>query len=462
MKIVICASEVVPFAKTGGLADVAGALPLALEKEGHDVVIVMPGYRQIDKEKFGIQKINHDISFCVIGNNIKVYFIESQQYFDRQGLYQDENGDYKDNLERFAYYCRRTLHLLKEINFPCDIIHVHDWQASLISVYLRTVYSGDKFFKNTRSLLTVHNIGYQGVFSKDEFLRLGLDWELFDVEGIEFYGKINILKGGLVFSDLINTVSPTYSKEIKMREFGFGLEGVLNKRSQSLYGILNGLDYSIWNPQEDNLIASKYSYLDPGRKAINKADLQRSCNLSVLSNAPLFGLVSRLAEQKGIDILSETIEDVCKMGSQIVILGVGDFKYENLLKRAAKRFPEAISLNIRFDDSLAHKIYAGSDFFLMPSRYEPCGLGQMIALKYGSIPIVFKTGGLADTVTRKNGFYFTSYSTDDLIVAVKKAISLFSDKNKFSTFVSQVMKCDFSWKKAAKEYVRLYEKATGK
>jgi len=459
MKIAICASEVVPFAKTGGLADVAGALPIALKKQGYDVIIIMPGYHQVDAKKFNIRKLNCDISYCVTENNIKVYFIESQQYFGRKGLYQDENGDYRDNIERFAYYCRRALHLLKEVNFSCDIIHAHDWQASLIPVYLKTVYSKDEFYSNMRTVLTIHNIGYQGIFSKEEFLKLGLDWRVFNIEGLEFYGKINILKGGIVFSDLINTVSPGYAKEIMTAEFGFGLEGLLSKRSRYLYGILNGLDYDIWDPEKDEFIISKYSLAEPEKKRPNKADLQRACNLPVLDRAPLFGIVSRLAEQKGFDILSEAIEDICKMGAQIVILGSGELKYENLLKRAAGNFSDSVSFNIRFDDPLAHKIYAGSDFFLMPSRYEPCGLGQMIALRYGNIPVVYKTGGLADTVNSKNGFLFSSYNKGDLLKAVKRAISVFSDKDKFSKLIFCAMKYDFSWERAAKEYIKLYEKA---
>ncbi|MBM3243647.1 MAG: glycogen synthase, partial [Candidatus Omnitrophica bacterium] len=429
MKIAMCVSELVPFAKTGGLADVAKALSVALEKEGQDIVIIMPKYKQINKEEFKLEKICADIYYSVIGRNIKVYFIENEKFFSREGLYQDENGDYADNLRRFAYFCRRSLSLLKELEFKADIIHLHDWQSALVAVYLKTVYSRDTFFKGTRTLLTLHNLGYQGIFSKDEFSELGLDWDLFDVGGLEFYGNINLLKGGIVFADLINTVSPTYRKEIMTQEFGFGLEGVLSKRSSSLYGILNGLDTDIWDPAKDKLISFNFSSSDSKNKARNKKDLRQTCNLPGFKDLPLIGIVSRIAQQKGFSILLEGIEEILNIGVQLVILGTGDPQCQHRLKYAAKRYPESISVNFKFDDPLAHKIYAGSDIFLMPSSYEPCGLGQMIALKYGTIPVVFKTGGLADTINPTNGFLFTSYNKIDLIKAVKAAVRVYKDKD---------------------------------
>ncbi len=467
MKIVICASEVVPFAKTGGLADVTGALPLALEKEKQEVIIIMPRYKAMDSVKFssvGVKprRLKDDVSYSVIGDNIKVYFIENDQYFNRDGLYGDKKGDYNDNLDRFAYYCRRSLHLLKEIKFQPDIIHVHDWQSALVPVYLKTIYASDRFYKDTRTVLTIHNIGYQGLFLKEEFLKLGLEWDLFNMEELEFYGKINILKGGMVFSDVINTVSPTYAKEIETKEFGFGLEGVLTKRHASVFGILNGLDYDIWNPQTDNLIAENFSSLKPDGKARDKEGLQALCNLPKAKNVPLFGIVSRLAEQKGFDILAEGIDEICKMGIQMVILGTGDLKYHQILEEMVKKYPKVISLHLKFDDSLAHKIYAGSDIFLMPSKYEPCGLGQLIALRYRTIPLVFKTGGLADTVNSANGFIFDSYNKVDLVKTIAKAIAGFSDKKKWDTLMSRAMKCNFSWGVSAKKYLELYAKAKEK
>ncbi|MCM8800481.1 MAG: glycogen synthase GlgA [Candidatus Omnitrophica bacterium] len=460
MKIAMCASEVVPFAKTGGLADVLGALPLALEELDQQIILVMPKYKVISDAKFNIQSLKGNILYSTIGKNIKVYFIKHQKYFNRDGLYQDKKGDYKDNLDRFAYYCRATLALIKKIDFKPDIIHCHDWQSALIPVYLKNLYKDDPFYKNTKTVLTIHNLGYQGLFPKEEFPKLGLSWELFNMDMLEFYGKINILKGGIVFSDLISTVSQTYSKEIQTKEFGFGLEGVLGKRKDSLFGILNGLDYSIWNPQNDKFITTNYSLNNLEDKYKNKRELQKICNLPLKKEIPLLGIVSRLAQQKGFDILLEAMEEIAKMEIQMVILGVGDLKYHQLLQDIARRFPKILSLHLKFDDPLAHKIYAGSDIFLMPSRYEPCGLGQMISLKYGTIPLVFKTGGLADTVNEKNGFVFENYTKEDLLKTIKQAIDTFKNKERWLMLMRNAMQCNFSWFESAKRYIQLYERAT--
>ncbi|OGX39737.1 MAG: hypothetical protein A2984_03655 [Omnitrophica WOR_2 bacterium RIFCSPLOWO2_01_FULL_41_12] len=459
MKILLAASEVVPFAKTGGLADVAGALPLALEDLGQEVIIAMPYYKVIQNSKFKIQKLKADVSYAIIGRNIKVYFIENNTYFNRDGLYGDKTGDYNDNLDRFSFYCKKTLQLLKEINFKADIIHCHDWQSALIPLYLKAHYADDPFFKDIKTVLTVHNIGYQGLFPAQEFSKLGLDWKLFSMQGLEFYGQINILKGGMVFSDIINTVSPTYSKEIKTKEFGFGLEGVLNQRNDSVFGVLNGLDYSVWNPDNDRFIAKNYSCGNLEDKYKNKADLQKICNLPQKANIPLFGIVSRLAEQKGFDLLSFGIDKICKMNLQLVILGTGDLKYHVLLENMVKKYPKVISLHLKFDDGLAHKIYAGSDIFLMPSKYEPCGLGQMISLRYGTIPLVFKTGGLADTVTEDNGFVFDVYKKEALIKTMNKAINAFGKKRNWKELILRAMQYNFSWVESAKKYIELYVKA---
>lgn len=461
MRIVLAASEVVPFAKTGGLADVAGALPLALEELNQEVIVVMPKYKAIQDSKFKSQRIKQDISCSIIGNNIKVYFIENDAYFNRDGLYGDKSGDYKDNLDRFSYYCKRTLELLKEINFKPDVIHCHDWQSCLIPVYLKTLYAQEPFYKDTKAVLTIHNIGYQGLFPKEQFPRLGLDWSYFNMEMLEFYGKINLLKGGMVFCDIINTVSPTYSKEIQTKEFGFGLEGILSTRRKSLFGILNGLDYFIWNPETDKFIAKNYSADNIEDKYKNKEDLQKICKLPCKKEVPLLGIVSRLAEQKGFDILAEAIEKICKMKLQLVILGTGDLKYHVLLENIVKKYPKVISLHLKFDDVLAHKIYAGSDIFLMPSKYEPCGLGQLISLRYATIPLAFKTGGLADTVTEDNGFIFDNYSKDGLIRAMGKAIKTFASVKKWNALILKAMTYNFSWQESAKKYIKLYEKAKG-
>lgn len=459
MKIAICASEVVPFAKTGGLADVTGALPLELESLNQEAIIIMPRYKAIQEPKFSVQRLKPDISYAVVGKNIRVYFIEKDLYFNRDGLYGDKTGDYKDNLDRFSYYSKRALDLLNEINFKTDIIHCHDWQSALIPVYLKTLYTGNPFYQNTRTIFTIHNIGYQGMFSKEEFPKLGLDWKFFNMETLEFYGKINLLKGGIVFSDTINTVSPTYSKEIQTKEFGYGLEGILIKRKKDVFGILNGLDYSIWNPKTDKFIIKNYSLQNLQDKYKSKKDLQNICKLPVKTDVALFGLVSRLAEQKGFDILADAIEKICKMNLQLVILGTGDLKYHVILEDIVKKYPKIISLHLKFDDSLAHKIYAGSDVFLMPSKYEPCGLGQLISMSYGTIPLVFKTGGLADTVTENDGFVFDKYKKEDLLKTIDKAIKAFKDKKKWLRIMQRAMQNNFSWKESAQRYLALYEKA---
>lgn len=459
MKILLAASEVVPFAKTGGLADVTGALPLALEGLGQEVIVVMPAYKVVHSSQFTFHSISADIEVTKIGKNIQVYLIKNDDYFNRDGLYGDKNGDYKDNLDRFSFYCKKTLELLKALNFKADIIHCHDWQSALIPVYLRALYADDPFFKGIKTVLTVHNIGYQGLFPREEFSKLGLNWSLFSMQGLEFYGKVNILKGGMIFSDIVNTVSPTYSKEIETKEFGYGLEGVLNQRRNSVFGVLNGLDYSIWNPENDKFLAKNYSAKNLEDKYINKEELQKICNLPAKKDIPLFGIVSRLAEQKGFDLLSQAVNKICKMDLQLVILGTGDLKYHTILEEIAKKYPKVISLHLKFDDALAHKIYAGSDIFLMPSKYEPCGLGQMISLRYGTIPLVFKTGGLADTVTEDNGFVFDAYKKEALIKAIQKAIIAFGNKGKWKELILRAMRCNFSWAESARKYLELYARA---
>jgi len=420
MKIAMLASEVVPFAKTGGLADVVGALPLALEDHGQEVIIIMPRYKCVTDGKFRLMRISKDIVSAAIGANIKVYFIENDLYFNRDGLYGDKEADYKDNLERFAFFCRRALDLLKEINFTADILHLHDWQASLAAVYLKNKYSNDQFYSRMKCILTIHNLGYQGLFPKDEFVKLGLDKSLFDVSGLEFYNQVSLLKGGIIFSDFINTVSPTYAREIQTEELGFGLDGLLRQRRSVLSGIINGLDYYLWDPDMDKFIAQNFSAQNMENKSFNKEKLQAICGLPVNKDIPVLGIVSRLVEAKGFDILAQGIDQINEMGAQLVILGTGDLKYHQILKSAQKKYPETISLNIKFDDPLAHKIYAGSDIFLMLSKYEPCGLGQLISLRYGTIPLVFKTGGLADTIDKNNGLFLPATPEKNLLRLLRK------------------------------------------
>jgi len=458
MRIAMCASEVVPFAKTGGLADVAGALPLALEKLKHEVIIIMPKYKAVSVQ--GVE--------ATIGKNIKVYFIDNNKYFSRPGLYGEKTGDYPDNLERFSFFCKKALDLMKKIKFQPDIIHCHDWQTSLVPVYLKSLYKADKFYKKTRTVITIHNIGYQGLFKKDEFPKTGLDWSFFSIDGLEFFDRVNILKGGLVFSDVINTVSPTYSKEILDAKQGFGLEGILSKKRDRLFGILNGLDYELWDPAQDKYLAKKYSAQKLDGKAQNKEALQKECKLPLKKDIPLFGFVGRLAEQKGFDLIDAAMERMCQLDMQFVILGTGDLKYHTMLEKIAAKYPGFISVNLKFDDPFAHRIYAGCDVFMMPSRYEPCGLGQLISFKYGTPVIAHKTGGLADTVTDYNpledsgsGFVFDSYTREGFLESMLRAILSYQNKKKWVALMRRDMKLDFSWGESARKYAELYKSASG-
>lgn len=456
MNIVFCASEVVPFAKTGGLADVCGALPPVLEKLGHNVIIITPRYKN--------STIKTPTPMVRIGDNVKVYFIEHQQYFGRDGLYGDTNGDFIDNLERFSYFCHAALKLLKEIRFKPDIIHCHDWHTALIPILLKTNYLlKDPFFKNACSVLTIHNLAYQGIFPKDQYARLGIDGHLFHTQGIEFYEKVNMLKGGIIFADAITTVSPQYAKEIQNPEFGCGLEGVLKNRSHHIFGILNGLDYDAWNPKDDPFLDYPFSPGDLIGKAKNKSALLASLNLPD-EGKPLFGFVARLCHQKGVDIIAEAIDDMVKLGAQLVFTGVGEKRYHRVLEEAARKYPKSVGLYLSFDEKIAHRIYAASDFFLMPSVFEPCGLGQMIALRYGSVPLVYKTGGLSDTISlydsihqTGNGFLFTQYSKPNFVKAVGEAIKVYKDKKQMTFLANQTFRYKFHWEKSAREYLKVYQ-----
>ncbi len=457
MRVLFCASEAHPFVKTGGLADVAGALPVALEAQGIEVSIVMPKYKTVHSPRSTVH--GRDVEVAKIGKNILVYLIKNDTYFNREGLYGDSHGDYPDNLERFSFYCKRVLELLKEIQWQPDIVHCHDWQTALIPVYLKNTYSEDTFYNKIKAIFTIHNLGYQGVFPREEYPTLGLDGALFSIDGLEFYHKINLLKGGLLFSDILTTVSPTYAKEILTKKFGCGLEGILHKRQKELFGILNGLDYGYWNPETDTYIAKAYSGKSIEDKAINKEALQEQCGLAVDDRIPLLGVVGRLVEQKGIDLIVESVDSLITHSPlQLVALGKGETKYEKHLEALAKKYPHNVSARFDFDEPLAHKIYAGCDMFLMPSRYEPCGLAQMIALRYGAIPIVFKTGGLADTVSEGNGFVFEHYTEKNFLITVKKALTAYQDKKKWLLLIQKALSYNFSWEVSAREYGKLYQR----
>lgn len=460
LKVLFCSAEVVPFAKTGGLADVAGSLPLALEALGVDVRIVMPKYSTI--------KISGNET--TIGKNIKVYFIANDEYYSRPGLYGDKFGDYADNLERFSYYSKKVLELIKDKKFVPDVLHCHDWQAALPIILMRTLYKDDPVFKKIKTIFTIHNLAYQGLFPKDKLSSLGLGPENFTIDTLEFYDKINLLKGGIVFSDFITTVSRTYAKEIETSEFGCGLEGVLKKRSGDVYGIINGIDYDVWNPATDKALFKTYDVKScKSGKVANKIGLQKETKLKQDSDAPMIGLISRLADQKGADLVSEIIEEILGMGAQFVLLGTGENKYHILFEEVAKKYSKSASINLKFDAVLAQRIYAACDMFLIPSRYEPCGLGQMISLKYGTIPIVRKTGGLADTIsefnpkTKKgNGFVFTEATPAELLKAIKRAFAVYKEKKLWDGLTKDAMEYDFSWNESAKQYVDLYKKVLAK
>jgi starch synthase len=461
MKIVFCASEVVPFAKTGGLADVAGALPLALEKLGHEIVVITPSYKSSNSQV--------PAPVVRIGENVRVCFIEHSHYFDREGLYGDDGGEYADNLERFSHFCHESFNVLKSIKFSPDIIHCHDWHTALIPVLLKTNQHRNNFFKDTRCVLTIHNLAYQGVFPREQYVKLGIQADVFHVQGLEFYGQVNILKGGIIFADAITTVSPTYSREIQTKEWGCALDGVLRDRGRDIYGIINGLDYEAWNPQDDPFLDYPFSAANVNEQKLhNKVVVQSALDLPLTDKVPLFGFVGRLCSQKGLDILMKAVDDIVAREGQIVFTGVGDKKYHRMIEEAAARHPRHVGKYLVFDERIAHKIYAASDFFLMPSEFEPCGLGQMIALRYGAIPVVHQTGGLADTIHHYdpvhktgNGFVFARYSVESFLEAVDEALKIFKQKPQMEELRSQALHYRFSWEKSAKEYVNVYQKVTG-
>jgi len=455
LKVLLASSEVVPFAKTGGLADVAGSLPIALEELGVDVRVIMPKYASVKSAADEAR----------LGKKTKVYFVKNDGYFDRKELYGDKFGDFKDNLDRFAYFSREALERCRQEGFAPGIIHCNDWQSALIPVYLNTIYHDDPFFAKTRTLYTIHNLAYQGLFPKEEYPKIGLDWSLFSIDFFEFYDKVNLMKAGIVYSNAVSTVSQTYSREMLTEEFGCGLEGVLRTREKDLYGIVNGIDYEMWDPAKDTKIYTQYSSKSVEDKYVNKEKLQKEMGLKIDRHIPMIGLISRLADQKGLDLIAEIIDKLLNMKVQFILLGTGDNKYHVLFERIAAKYKHNASIHLKFDATLAQKIYAASDLFLIPSRYEPCGLGQMISFKYGTIPIVRQTGGLKDTVKefepttgQGNGFTFTDYNSEDFFDAIKKALILYKETQMWTRLVKKVMELDYSWKASAKEYIKLYQK----
>jgi starch synthase len=404
---------------------------------------------------------NHDSVDC--------YFVDYPDYFVRSGFYRDPGAvaDYRDNDLRFALFARTVIEAVKRLNWTPDIIHVHDWQAALVPVYMKTAYLDDGFFAGAKTVLTIHNLGYQGLFEGDGFRQLGLPESLFYAAtgALEYYGKVNFLKGGIVLADKITTVSEQYAREIvSSTELGCGLEGVLRDRSADLHGILNGVDYTVWSPSRDKLIPYRYRLSSLSGKRANRVELMKKAGLPLRDRVPLVAVISRLADQKGVDLITDSAAELFKLDLQMIVLGTGDEKYHLLLQKLQVRFPDQLKVYLEFDDALAHMIEAGADIFLMPSRYEPCGLNQLYSLKYGTVPVVRETGGLADTVTdfdprtgEGTGFDFSDYTPQAMIEAVARAVELFPKRQAWKRLMKAGMKQDFSWRRSAAKYAELFE-----
>jgi starch synthase len=483
LKIVQVASEVAPYARTGGLGDVIGALPRALARQGHELMVCMPRYGQIDagrlplvepawKAAIPIGKLQHDLSVATVRDRrakVTHCFIANEHYFDRPELYRDPSTgkDYVDNDERFIFFALAVFETLKRMNWKPDVIHCHDWQAALVPVYLKSVFASDPFFDGVRCLLTIHNLAYQGVFPPESFRKIGVKDELFyAVTGpLEFFGKVNFLKAGIVLADKITTVSRRYAEEIQSSdEYGAGLQDVLRERRSDLTGIVNGVDYTVWSPSRDRVIPYRYNLANLSGKKKTKIELLNKAGLPVRDTAPLVGIISRLADQKGFDLIAEAADRLFAMNLQMVVLGTGEQKYHDLFTELQERYPDRLRVYLKFDDNLAHWIEAGSDIFLMPSRYEPCGLNQLYSLKYGTVPVVRRVGGLYDTVVDYDpgtqsgtGFVFEPYEADAMLAALQRAVELFEHKRPWMRLLKNGMQQDFSWDAAARNYSQLYQ-----
>ena len=474
MRIVFVASEGVPFSKTGGLADVVAALPKALARLGHKLEVVLPRYAvtKPGKPEAKMQSVTLPLDagfkFASIqdggtGRKVRTFLVECPALFDRPGLYQEKGEDYPDNAVRFAAFSLAALELIKRSDTPPDIIHCHDWQAALVPIYLRSLYQDDEFFRNTSVVFTVHNVGYQGLFPADILPEISLPASVLTMDFLEYYGKVNLLKGGIVFSDFITTVSRKYAEEIQTPEFGCGLEGVFRSRRDSLRGILNGVDYDLWNPATDKLIAANYSMENMSGKMIcKKALLERMGVRQPVPERPVIGIVSRFAPQKGFDLIAEIAEQLAAMDLYIVALGTGDPVYEDLFRYMTATYPDKFLVAVAYDNTLAHQIEAGSDIFLMPSHYEPCGLNQIYSLKYGTVPIVRATGGLEDTIKAFDGrsgtgFKFSKYTGEALLLEIERAISTYHQSEVWHKLVQNGMQEDFSWGRSAEQYLEIYQ-----
>lgn len=474
MKVLFVAAEGVPFSKTGGLADVIGALPKELKKTGVDVRVILPKYGDTPAPYEQEMELVHRCSIHVGWRNqycgvfklehegVIFYFIDNEAHFKRPGTY-----GFFDDGERFSFFNRAILDVLPALGFQPDLIHCHDWHAGMIPVML-TQYRNQEFFKQIKTVFTIHNLQYQGVFPKAILGDLlGLGWEHFNVNGVEFHDQVSFMKGGLNYANALTTVSPTYAEEIQTPFYGANLEGVLTRRQSFISGIVNGIDVEVWNPQTDPLITKHYTWRSLGRKEANKLALQGELGLKQDPKMPMLGMVTRLARQKGLDLVAHIIEEMLQLNLQVVVLGTGELEYEQMFRHFSGKYPEQVSATIGFKNDLAHKIYAASDMFLMPSLFEPCGLGQLIAMRYGSLPIVRETGGLKDTVQNfneetgeGNGFSFANYNAHDLLYTIQRAVRLFemAEEGPWTSIQSRAMRADFSWAHSAKTYLELYKR----
>ncbi|MDA8077468.1 MAG: glycogen synthase GlgA [Nitrospiraceae bacterium] len=477
MRILIATPEAAPYVKTGGLADVAGSLLRELRGRGIEASLILPLYREI-REHFRLFEAGKTITLAMgdaaLGGSIRTsdesscpeaYFIECDGLFDRPELYGTPAGDYPDNAVRFAFFARGILETCIAMGLAPDVIHCNDWQTGLLPLYLKAFYRKSPLLRSTAVLFTIHNMGYQGIFPKSDLAQTGIGADFFHPDGVEFYGKINYMKAGLEYADLLSTVSETYAREILEKENGFGLEGVLRQRRDDICGILNGVDYTVWDPSGDTSLPAAYSAENRKGKAVCKKLLLKATGLNG-TDRPLFGMVNRFSSQKGIDLFAAALDGLLAMDIRIVVLGKGDEYYQDMLREAVERSCGRVFLRTGFDETFAHLVYAGCDFLLMPSRYEPCGLGQLIAMRYGAIPVARHTGGLADTIrdyarspSKATGFLFFEYTPEALTEAVGTALEVYGDARKFGRIVSNAMREDFSWSLSAGRYIALYEKA---
>jgi starch synthase len=477
MHIVFAAPEAVPYAKTGGVADVTGSLPREIVRQGHQVTLYMPLYRQVQKHlketKVAIESLTIPFPYynrfvrVVDGgkpDGVQVYFIDCPEFFDREYLYETPSSEYADNAERFGLFSRAVLDASKQLGVP-NLFHAHGWPPAALPILLRTVYYFDPVLKNVACLLTIHNADRQGRFPGKTVEQLLLPWDIYTSDKVEFFDTFNFLKGGIVYSDAITTVSRKYAQELQTPEFGSGLDPVLIKRAADLHGILNGVDYQEWNPATDSKIAAHYTAEKLDGKAFCRKDLLHAFGVSnIAETTPIVGMVSHLSTQKGFDLLAQIADQLAQQNMLLLVLGMGEQYYENLLRGLAERYPNKIAVRIAYDETLAHKIEAGSDIVLMPSRSEPCGLNQIYGMKYGTVPVVRATGGLDDTVQEWDaeagtgtGFKFHGYAPEDLLKTLELAFTVFADKEQWRKLMLNGMACDYSWTNPAREYIRIYE-----